>query len=86
MTGYTIKYKAPRSAQPKIMFKAGARLIEISTGEAIQVAGNPADFATLPPGVTASPTVYPKVKAKAKGKGDSGAPRSTMTAPAKGKE
>lgn len=84
MTGYTIKYKAPRSAQPRIMFKAGARLIEISTGETMQMAGNAADFATLPPGVKASPTVHPEAKPKAKGK--SKAPRSTMTAPAKGKE
>jgi hypothetical protein len=84
MIAYTITYKAPRSAQPRIMFKAGSRLIEISTGEAVPVAGNPADFATLPPGVTATPTFHPEAKPKVKSK--SKAPRSTMTAPAKGKE
>lgn len=85
MIGYTLTYEKPPSGQPEIMFLAGSKVVKISTGKPVQMAGTAKDFAKLPPGVTARPTT--KAKAATAGpastKEPAAAPHSTMTKPAR---
>lgn len=60
LTGYTLTYTAPPSAQPEILFRIGPRVVKIASGETVQIAAQAQEVAVLPPGVTAELTAKPK--------------------------